>query len=316
MITVPNRLYGESFVDVIHQSKHFAILSKRIDQPVLNRQSYVSLHAVSFVIAGTQKIVENEQDFIRIQAGEIGFVKKGIYTVTDLLSDNEGFQSFHLYFDDTILEEVLQLFPRKPSNESLSSNVCFKISSNTSILQYFTSLKQMHYSLQYRTTQLFKIKLLEFLTLVISESSNSRVLEHLTQFTTQHKNRNLRTFMGENFDKPLTLADYAYLTGRSLSTFRREFKTKYGVSPRKWITQKRMEKAKELLEVGEESVAGVAYNVGYENVSHFISGFKKCYGFHPKASDDLQSYAKFLVFIFLEFVSFGWHKAQIFLTYL
>ena len=37
--------------------------------------------------------------------------------------------------------------------------------------------------------------------------------------------------MERNFDKPLTIEDYAYLTGRSESTFRREFKIKYGVYP-------------------------------------------------------------------------------------
>ena len=40
--------------------------------------------------------------------------------------------------------------------------------------------------------------------------------------------------MEKNFDKPLKIEDYAYLTGRSLSTFRRDFKSYFEITPQKW----------------------------------------------------------------------------------
>jgi AraC-like DNA-binding protein len=94
--------------------------------------------------------------------------------------------------------------------------------------------------------------------------------------------RNLRDFMDANFFKPLSVEDYAYLTGRSLSTFNRDFKRQFSVSPKKWLMDKRLEKAYLLLASNAHSVSDVAYEVGYENFSHFIKAFHKKFGISPK----------------------------------
>ena len=88
--------------------------------------------------------------------------------------------------------------------------------------------------------------------------------------------------MEKNFDKPLKIEDYAYLTGRSISTFRRDFKSTYNMTPQKWLKEKKMEKALLLLNHKELSVTDLAYEIGYENVSYFIKVFKNNVGQSPK----------------------------------
>ncbi len=286
MIIFPYRLYKESFVEVLHQSKHFSILRKQLKQALINRQSYVAMHAVSIVMTGEQRIVDNSGQITHIKQGEIGFIKKGIYTVTDILSGQNGFQSYHLYFENQLLNEVLSLYKSPPQN--LPSKSSFNIPCSPVILQYLDSLQYLSQVIKKTNNQIFKVKIMEFLTLAIAENENFKPLSRLKHFTQYQNPQNLGVFMSENFDKPLTVADYAYLTGRSLSTFRREFKAKFGLPPHKWITQKRMEKAKEILEKGNQSVSEAAYHVGYENVSHFISGFKKHYGYTPKQTPSIE----------------------------
>ena len=92
--------------------------------------------------------------------------------------------------------------------------------------------------------------------------------------------RNIKRFMEDNFDKPLKIEDYAYLTGRSLSTFHRDFKRQFSAGPKQWLIQKRLEKSTALL--SNQSVTQVAYAIGYENVSHFIKAFQQRYGISPK----------------------------------
>ena len=48
--------------------------------------------------------------------------------------------------------------------------------------------------------------------------------------------------MQKNFDKPLKIEDYAYLTGRSVSTFRRDFKASFSMTPQQWIKEQRLDK--------------------------------------------------------------------------
>ena len=92
----------------------------------------------------------------------------------------------------------------------------------------------------------------------------------------------IETFMENNFDKPLKIEDYAYLTGRSLSTFRRDFKAYYQLTPQKWLVEKRLDKALTILTQKEISVTELAYEVGYENISYFIKAFKNKVGQSPK----------------------------------
>ena len=96
------------------------------------------------------------------------------------------------------------------------------------------------------------------------------------------KKRNVKSFMKENYDKPLKVEDYAYLTGRSMSTFRRDFKAYFDTTPQQWLKEQRLEKALILLSKQEMSVTEVAYEVGYENISYFIRAFKDKAGLSPK----------------------------------
>ncbi|WP_075533562.1 helix-turn-helix domain-containing protein [Moritella viscosa] len=87
--------------------------------------------------------------------------------------------------------------------------------------------------------------------------------------------------MLENYNKNLTVSDFANLSGRSLSTFNRDFKRKYGESPKQWLITKKMTKANSLLANGS-NVTSCALEVGYSNVSHFIRAYKAIYGKTPK----------------------------------
>ena len=88
--------------------------------------------------------------------------------------------------------------------------------------------------------------------------------------------------MEQNYDKPLKVEDYAYLTGRSESTFRRDFKQYFDTTPQQWLKEQRLEKALRLLQKQEMSVTQVAYEIGYENISYFIRAFKGKVGLSPK----------------------------------
>ena len=88
--------------------------------------------------------------------------------------------------------------------------------------------------------------------------------------------------MKANYDKPLKIEDYAYLTGRSESSFRRDFKAQFDTTPQKWLKSQRLEKALQILHEKDISVTQLAYETGYENISYFIKAFKDEYGLSPK----------------------------------
>jgi AraC-like DNA-binding protein len=91
----------------------------------------------------------------------------------------------------------------------------------------------------------------------------------------------LAGYMEKNFMFNLPLEKFGYLTGRSLTTFKRDFKKAFNTTPQRWLTQKRLELAHlQIAEKGQRPV-DVYYVVGFEDLSHFSYAFKKHFGYAP-----------------------------------
>jgi len=85
----------------------------------------------------------------------------------------------------------------------------------------------------------------------------------------------------DNYTSPISLEELAYLSGRSLFSFKRDFQQIYGSTPARWIREKRLAKARQMLQSSQMSVADVAYSLGFENPTHFSRIFKQQYGIPP-----------------------------------
>jgi len=86
-------------------------------------------------------------------------------------------------------------------------------------------------------------------------------------------------FMERNFMFNMPLDKLGYLTGRSLSTFNRDFRKYFNTTPQKWLTTKRLELAHYELTKNKKKAIDVCYEVGFENLSHFSFAFKKQFGY-------------------------------------
>ena len=91
----------------------------------------------------------------------------------------------------------------------------------------------------------------------------------------------LISFMERNFMFNMSLEKLGYLTGRSLSTFNRDFKKLFNTTPQKWLTDKRLELAHYQLAEKQKKPTEVYLEVGFEDLSHFSFAFKKKYGVSP-----------------------------------
>ncbi len=102
----------------------------------------------------------------------------------------------------------------------------------------------------------------------------------LARFDDPHK-VNLISFMEKNYMFNMPLEKFSYLTGRSLTTFKRDFMKAFNMTPQRWLTQKRLELAHYQLAEQNNKPIEVCYEVGFENLSHFSFAFKKQFGYAP-----------------------------------
>ena len=280
MILIPQRLFGDKQVTSILRDGNICILSKELTQPIVNREGYISNHVISILLSGEQHIRPVDGKTIKVKPQEVLFIPRGMYYVSDLIPAEGTFKSLLFYFDDSIIQEFLSTSRvTEISKKAVPDHLKFGV---VPTLQLFAkSLISIYKSKQLGGKNFLRLKILELLYLLnglAGEQQFANFLFHLTL----PKKRNIKSFMEKNFDKPLKIEDYAYLTGRSLSTFRRDFKSFYNLTPQQWLKEKRMEKALILLKEGALNVTELSYEVGYENISYFIKSFRNRFGISPK----------------------------------
>jgi AraC family transcriptional regulator len=84
-----------------------------------------------------------------------------------------------------------------------------------------------------------------------------------------------------NLARDVSLAELADLIGLTSFHLCRAFKASTGLPPHRWCQQRRMERAREMLEAGDLTVGEIAAAVGYAEASPFAAAFRKAYGASP-----------------------------------
>ena len=279
MILVPQRLFTSEYVRTLSREGNRCILHKELPQSIRGREAYVANHAISLVLQGRQTIHTYEEQIVSAGKGELLFLPRGLYYITDLAAARGQFESLLFYFDDDIIQHFLADVPVQQVDRSRAPEFLkFAPHPALELFKQSTITQAKHGKL---TPSLLRLKTLELLHLLHGQSDSRSFAEFLFRLTLP-KRRQLRSFMEGNYQKPLGVEDFAYLTGRSLSTFRRDFKAQFATTPNKWLRRRRLEQALALAQGPEISVTDLALAVGYENVSYFIRAFRKLTGSSPK----------------------------------
>lgn len=94
---------------------------------------------------------------------------------------------------------------------------------------------------------------------------------------------NLKDFMEKHYKDNLPLVQIAEASGRSLSTFRRDFLKEYGMTPGKWLLGKRLTEAYRLITEKSMRPSEFIIDLGFESFSHFSRSFKARFNIQPSA---------------------------------
>lgn len=81
----------------------------------------------------------------------------------------------------------------------------------------------------------------------------------------------------------LSVATMADAVNLSASHFSRAFRLSFGLPPREWLTQRRIEAAQKRLGGTKDSVAQIATDLGYRTSSQFCRAFRARVGVSPRA---------------------------------
>ena len=123
----------------------------------------------------------------------------------------------------------------------------------------------------------------ELFTLYFSEIENQSV--HCPFLDNENEGKQIKEikdYLLADFKNPPTIKELCEKFSISEYHLKEGFKELYGTTVYGYLLEKKLEFALHKLEEGKTKVKDIAFEIGYENPSHFISAFKKKYSLTPK----------------------------------
>jgi len=237
-------------------------------------------HFIMYVMSGKVIVTENNNKY-EVKKGQCVFIRRDHrITFTKSVHKNEPFESVTLKFSRNTIREFYQ---KKHIDKSLKSIKPFKASirvMNKSPYwdSLFLSFVPFFESETIPNSEFIEQKMQEGINLLLN--LNVGFYPTLFDFAQPWK-IDILDFLNENYTYNLSIREIASYTGRSLATFKRDFAKISNLTPQKWIIEKRLQMAYDLLKGKQNTVNDVCHIVGFKNRSHFSLAFKKHFGFSP-----------------------------------
>jgi len=240
-------------------------------------EQFVPEHVFSYHISGTVHINDGDTETI-FREGEFRFSRRNHLVKFEKIPPEGGeFKALSIYLD----QETLRNFSREygySSTKKPKDEAVLKLKSHPLLTTYMESLLPYRQTGELENDNLVGLKLKEAILILLE--TNPGIEDVLFDFTEPGK-IDLESFMNRNFHFNVELKRFAYLTGRSLATFKRDFEKIFQMTPNRWLIQRRLQEAYYLIKEKGNAPSEVYLELGFEDLSHFSFAFKKKYGLAP-----------------------------------
>ncbi len=239
-------------------------------------EPFVQDHAVIFVLKG-KMIINDGSETLEFNTGDIGFISKNQLLKTQKFpQDNKPFYSISIFLPKETLYTYSKEHSLIPKGQFIGKpNFIFQ--KDTFLEGFFASITPYFENPSMLTENLATIKTNELIELLLRKTQMQNILFN---FEDDFK-IDIEAYMNKNFAHNISLEQFAKLTGRSLSTFKRDFQLIFKETPSKWLIRKRLDLAYFLIATQNKKPVEVYYDVGFETFAHFSRTFKTNFGINP-----------------------------------
>ncbi|WP_298511355.1 AraC family transcriptional regulator [uncultured Kordia sp.] len=224
----------------------------------------------------------SEVDRLKIEAEESLLMKCGNYTCNMLPSKTSNtYQALAVHFYPDILLKIYEnklpnfLLEQQPLEIGMS-----KLNSDVLIRKYIEGILFYFENPELVSEELLILKLKEII-LLLNQTKNAPAIRAILSNLFHPTSYSFREIIKAHYYSNISLEELATLNNQSLSTFKREFKKNYNTSPAAYLRDKKLEKSEKLLVSTDLRATDIAYECGFNDVSHFSKTFKSKFGVSP-----------------------------------
>jgi AraC-like DNA-binding protein len=244
--------------------------------PGISPEYLIPEHYFMYLLQGTYVAYDGEKKYISNPGDAIIARKNHLIRYTKNKVDG-SFHKIVIALDEPFLRSFLEKHPHKPAVFENDDSILM-VETNSLVRNFVNSLEPYYKGSQQLDPDFADVKREELLIILLKQ--NPALASVFFNFSIPQR-IDLETFMNKNFRFNIKLEQFAFLTGRSLSTFKRDFNKVFNEMPGTWLTRKRLEEAHFQIKNENKKPGDVYLEVGFENLSHFSFAFKKQFGKSP-----------------------------------
>jgi len=239
-------------------------------------EQFIAEHGICYIVSGNLKVVDGGETRV-FNPGDILFYRKNFLSkFTKQPEEKLEFRSVTVVFDRESLTTFAEQYGMVYEEPFPKDNAVLKLKNDVLLENYFKTL--VPYFDAALPEHLINLKRQEALMILLQ--INPALKNILFQFDMPDK-IDLEAFMEQHFRFNVEMKRFAWLSGRSLATFKRDFEKVYHTTPGRWLQQRRLEEANYLIREKSRRPSDVYQEVGFESLSHFSYAFKQQYGVTP-----------------------------------
>jgi len=242
---------------------------------------YTHFNKIIFVLEGKKMIHHREKSWLLTNEKTV-FIKRTAYNQERFWEIDWEVLCFYCPDDylRQVFKEYRQHFPLKDISTP-SKEIVIEINANAATRAFFYSIIPYFRQKPAPAEELIALKFKELIFSILSNPDNREFLAYVNSIS-DHQKPQLPEIMEANFTFNLSLAEFARIAQRSLASFKREFNEVYQTTPGKWLTQKRLNYARHLLDTSKKNVNEICDESGFASVTHFSRAFKERFGSSPR----------------------------------
>lgn len=223
------------------------------------------------------------------RAGDTVYFKKGAVEVEQFF--DVEFCLLLFFLPDALIRGTVRNLGAGPGDSVAPPTArasAFRLESSVALTAFLESMRIYFSGREKPSEPLIRLKVQELIVNLWTGGSSPALAGYLRSLA-RADSVPVAEIMEANFHHNLSLDEYAALCHRSRSTFKRDFQQELGEAPGRWLLRRRLDHAATLLSSSVKTVTEVAFESGFEDVSHFSRAFRQRFHRTPSGYRDSSS---------------------------
>jgi AraC family transcriptional regulator, exoenzyme S synthesis regulatory protein ExsA len=252
---------------------HFVTEEKHVRHNIVLKQNLICI-----ILQGSKEVFGSHRP-MKVGNHQVLLMSSGSSIMMHSVANGgEKLESILIFFSDRVLQDLCVKHKLHLSGKKEKSSSVMTVDKDEFLKNFECSVRLLN---KKEFNQLQKLKLEEILLYLAIKKPSEAFSSFLQNALGDQRSEKLRHVVAANCANGLSVEELAFLCDMSVSTFKRHFLKTFGCPPKKFLIDKKMEKAQELLRIHQHP-SEIFRDLRYQSLSAFSVEFKKYHGVSPK----------------------------------